>query len=102
MFTEISKLLFLTDNNCYCLIHNWIPRDGLLLISKESFFSVNDNDEANQNEILPSLEKTDVDEAQRTKNVARARNGTAHARDEERAARYDKACKKLNMTLRLS
>ena len=39
MFSEISKFLsVLTDNNCYYLIHNWIPREVLLLISNEPFF----------------------------------------------------------------
>ena len=39
MLSEISKFLFLTDNNCYCLIHNWISKEGLLLISNKPFFS---------------------------------------------------------------
>ena len=43
-----------------------------------------------------------INEAQRTKNVARVRNGDARARDEERVARHEKAFKKLNMILRLS
>ena len=39
-----------------------------------------------------------INEAQRTKNLARTGTGTAHARDEERVARHEKARKKLNMT----
>ena len=39
MFSEISKFLsVLNDNNCYYLIHNWIPKEELLLISNEPFF----------------------------------------------------------------
>ena len=101
MFNEISKFLFvLTDNNCYYLIHNWIPKEGLLLISLEPFFFVSDNEEANHMKSYLHLGKPmPTNEAQRTKNIARARNGTARARDGERVARHDKACKKLNMTL---
>ena len=38
MLREISKFLFLTDNNCYCLIHNWTPKEGLLLSSNNPVF----------------------------------------------------------------
>ena len=38
MLREISKLLFLTDNNFYCLIHNWTPKEGLLLSSNNPVF----------------------------------------------------------------
>ena len=49
IFSEISKFLsVLTDNNCYYLIHNWIPKEELLLISNEPFFFVSDNEEANR------------------------------------------------------
>ena len=101
MFSEISKFLsVLTDNNCYYLIHNWIPKEGLLLISNEPFFFVSDDEEANHMKSCLHLGKPmPTNEAQRTKNIARARNGTARARDGERVARHDKACKKLHMTL---
>ena len=58
MFSEISKFLsVLTDNNCYYLIHNWIPKEGLLLISNEPFFFVSDNEEANHMKSYPPLGK---------------------------------------------
>ena len=39
MFSERSKFLsVLTDNNCYYLIHIWIRKEELLLISNEPFF----------------------------------------------------------------
>ena len=82
MYSEISKFLFvLTDNNCYYLIHNWIPKEGLLLISNEPFFFVSDDEEANHMKSYLHLGKPmPTNEAQRTKNIARARNGTARAR----------------------
>ena len=54
MFSEISKFLFvLTDNNCYWLVHNWISKEGLLLISNEPFlFFVSDNEEANHRHLI--------------------------------------------------
>ena len=72
MFSEISKFLFvLTDNNCYYLIHNWIPKEGLLLISNEPFFFVSDNEEANHMKSYLHLGKPmPTNEAQRTKNIA--------------------------------
>ena len=73
MFNEISKFLFvLTDNNCYYLIHNWIPKEGLLLISNESFFFfVSDNEEANHMRSYLHLGKPmSTNEAQHTKNIA--------------------------------
>ena len=72
MFSEISKFLsVLTDNNCYYLIHNWIPKEGLLLISNEPFFFVSDNEEANHMKSYPPLGKPmSTDEARRTKNNA--------------------------------
>ena len=71
MFSEISKFLtVLTDNNCYYLIHNWIPK-GLLLISNEPFFFVSDNEEANHmKSYLPLGKPMSTSEAQRTKNIA--------------------------------
>ena len=71
MFSEISKFLsVLTDNNCYYLIHNWIPKEGLLLISNEPFFFVSDNEEANHMKSYPPLGKLmSTDEARRTKNI---------------------------------
>ena len=71
MFSEISKFLsVLTDNNCYYLIHNWIPKEGLLLISLEPFFFVSDNEEANHMKSYPPLGKPmSTDEARRTKNI---------------------------------
>ena len=60
ILNEISKFLFLTDNNCYCFVHNWISKEGLLLISNEPFlFFVSDNEEASH--MKPYLEKTNVD-----------------------------------------
>ena len=85
MFSEISEFLFLTDiNSCYCLIHNWIPKKELLSISDERFFIfVSDSEEANQiKSYLHSRKSMSINEAQRTKSVALARNGTAGARDE--------------------
>ena len=72
MFSEISKFLsVLTDNNCYYLIHNWIPREVLLLISSEPFFFVSDDEEANHMKSYLHLGKPmSTNEAQRTKNVA--------------------------------
>lgn len=72
MFSEISKFLsVLTDNNCYYLIHNWIPREVLLLISNEPFFFVSDDEEANHMKSYLHLGKPmSTNEAQRTKNVA--------------------------------
>ena len=72
MFSEISKFLFvLTDNNCYWLVHNWIPKEGLLLISNEPFFFVSDNEEANHMKSYLHLGKQmSTNEAQRTKNIA--------------------------------
>ena len=72
MFSEISKFLsVLTDNNCYYLIHNWIPREVLLLISNEPFFFVSDDEEANHMKSCLHLAKPmSTNEAQRTKNVA--------------------------------
>ena len=72
MFSEISKFLsVLTDNNCYYLIHNWIPKEGLLLISNEPFFFVSDNEEANHMKSYLHLGKPmPTNEAQRTKNIA--------------------------------
>ena len=72
MFSEISKFLsVLTDNNCYYLIHNWIPREVLLLISNEPFFFVSDYEEANHMKSYLHLGKPmSTNEAQRTKNVA--------------------------------
>ena len=72
MFSEISKFLsVLTDNNCYYLIHNWIPKEELLLISNEPFFFVSDNEEANHMRSYLHLGKPmSTNEAQRTKNVA--------------------------------
>ena len=72
MFSEISKFLFvLTDNNCYYLIHNWIPKEGLLLISNEPFLFVSDNEEANHMKSYLHLGKPmPTNEAQRTKNMA--------------------------------
>ena len=101
MFSEISKLLFSTDNNYYCSILNWIPKQRLLLIFNEPFlFFVSDNEEANQMKSYFHLRKSmSKNEAQHTKNAARTRNGTARARDEERVSRNDKAGKKQNMTL---
>ena len=68
------------------------------------FFFVSDNEEANQMKPYFHLRKPrSTNEAQRTKKkVAGTRNGTARVRSEERVARYDKACKKLTMTLGLS
>ena len=72
MYSEISKFLFvLTDNNCYYLIHNWIPKEELLLISNEPFFFVSDNEEANHMKSYLHLGKPmPTNEAQRTKNIA--------------------------------
>ena len=73
MFSEISKFLFvLTDNNCYWLVHNWISKEGLLLISNEPFlFFVSDNEEANHMKSYLHLGKPmPTNEAQRTKNIA--------------------------------
>ena len=72
MFSEISKFLsVLNDNNCYYLIHNWIPREVLLLISSEPFFFVSDDEEANHMKSYLHLGKPmSTNEAQRTKNVA--------------------------------
>ena len=73
MFSEISKFLFvLTDNNCYWLVHNWISKEGLLLISNEPFlFFVSDNEEANHMTSYLHLGKPmPTNEAQRTKNIA--------------------------------
>ena len=85
MFSEISEFLFLTDtNSCYCLIHNLIPKKELLSISDERFFFifVSDSEEANQmKSYLHSRKPMSINEAQRTKSVALARNGTARARD---------------------
>ena len=68
MFSEISKFLsVLTDNNCYYLIHNWIPKEGLLLISNEPFFFRKWQWRSQSYEILSSLGKTNVD-----------RRGTTH------------------------
>ena len=71
MFSEISKFLsVLADSNCYYLIHNWIPKEGLLLISNEPFFFVSDNEEANHMKSYPPLGKSmSTDEARRTKNI---------------------------------
>ena len=38
MLRETSKFLFLTDNNCYCLIHYWTRKEGLLLTPNNPFF----------------------------------------------------------------
>ena len=72
MFSEISKFLsVLTDNNCYYLIHNWIPKEELRLISNEPFFFVSDNEEANHmKSYLPLRKQMSTNEAQRTKNIA--------------------------------
>ena len=72
MFSEISKFLSaLTDNNCYYLIHNWIPKEELLLISNEPFFFVSDNEEANHmKSYLPLGKQMSTNEAQRAKNIA--------------------------------
>ena len=104
MFSEISKFLsVLTDNNCYYLIHNWIPKEGLLLISNEPFFFRKWRWRSQSYEILSSLGKTNADKRGTTHQKYRMRrNGTVRARDGERVARHDKACKKLNMTLWLS
>ena len=72
-FSEISKFLsVLTDSICYYWIHNWIPKEGLLLISNEPvFFFVSDNEEANHmKSYLHSGKPMSTNEAQRTKNVA--------------------------------
>ena len=71
-FSEISKFLsVLTDNNCYYWIHNWILKEGLLLISNEPVFFVSDNEEANHMKSYLHLGKPmSTNEAQRTKNVA--------------------------------
>ena len=62
MFSEISKFLsVLTDNNCYYLIHNWIPKEGLLLMSNEPFFFRKWQWRSQSYEILSSLRKTNVD-----------------------------------------
>ena len=64
------------------------------------FFFVSDNEEANHmKSYLPLGKQMSTNEAQRTKNIAWARNGTVRARDGERVARHDRACKKLSMTL---
>ena len=85
MFSEISEFLFITDiNSCYCLIDNLIPKKELLSISDERFFFifVSDSEEANQmKSYLHSRKPMSINEAQRTKSVALARNGTARARD---------------------
>ena len=61
----------LTHFACYYLIHNWIPKEGLLLISNEPFFFVSDNEEANHMKSYLHLGKPmSTNEAQRTKNVA--------------------------------
>ena len=72
MFSEISKFLFLTDNNRYCLVHNCISKEGLLLISNEPFlFFVSDNEDASHRKSYLLLRKPkSTNEAQRTKNVA--------------------------------
>ena len=72
MLREIFKFLFLTDNNCYCFIHNWTPKEGLLLSSNNPvFFFVSDNGDANQmKSYLHSRKPMSINEAQRTKNVA--------------------------------
>ena len=99
MFSEISKFLsVLTDNNCYYLIHNWIPKEELRLISNEPW-----QWRSQSYEILSSLEKTNVDKRGTTHQKYRmSEKWTARARDGERVARHDKACKKLSMTLWLS
>ena len=104
MFSEISKFLsVLTDNNCYYLIHNWIPKEELLLISNEPFFFRKWQWRSQSYEILSSLGKTNADKRGTTHQKYRMRrNGTVRARDGERVARHDKACKKLSMTLWLS
>ena len=62
MFSEISKFLsVLTDNNCYWLVHNWISKEGLLLISNEPFFFRKWQWRSQSYEILSSLGKTNVD-----------------------------------------
>ena len=63
MFSEISKFLsVLTDNNCYYLIHNWIPKEELLLISNEPVFCFRKWQWRSQSyEILSSLGKKNVD-----------------------------------------
>ena len=64
MFSEISEFLFLTDtNSCYCLIHNLIPKKELLSISDERFFFYLRKWQwrSQSNEILSSLEETNVD-----------------------------------------
>ena len=63
MFSEISKFLsVLTDNNCYYLIHNWIPKEGLLLISNEPVFCFRKWQWRSQSyKILSSLGKTNAD-----------------------------------------
>ena len=71
MFSEIPNFLFLTDNNCNCLVHNWISK-GLLLISNEPLlFFLSDNEEANHMKSYLHLGKPmSANDAQRTKNVA--------------------------------
>ena len=62
MLRETSKFLFLTDNNCYCLIHNWTRKEGLLLTPNNPFFFLRKWQWRSQsNEILSSLEETNVD-----------------------------------------
>ena len=62
MLREISKFLFLTDNNCYCFIHNWTPKEGLLLSSNNPVFFLRKWQwRCQSNEILSSLEETNVD-----------------------------------------